>query len=97
IPVVVTRTSSSRSAAVSTTGLFFCEPITPTPFRQKGSNICRTPPSHPNNPELSNDTLLAHRLGPVLVAAFAKYRLTATRAGHPQAFHLLHRRRLAAP
>ncbi|MCX4648210.1 MULTISPECIES: glutamate-cysteine ligase family protein [unclassified Streptomyces] len=40
---------------------------------------------------------LAHRLGPVLVAAFAKYRLTATRAGHPQAFHLLHRRRLAAP
>src|SRR6266545_5731109 len=62
-PVLVSRTSSSRSDSVNTTGRFFCEPTTPILFG-RAEKACRTPPCQPNTPELSNDTLLGELLDP---------------------------------
>jgi hypothetical protein len=59
-PVLVSRTSSSRSDSVNTTGRFFCEPTTPI-LSGRAEKACRTPRCQPNTPELSNDTLLVPR------------------------------------
>ena len=68
-PVVVIRTSASRSSTLNATGYFFCDGMTVLSGRgEEGKNL--PPHTPPNTTKVSDDTLLAV-LAPMLVFILA--------------------------